>query len=264
MKRVLLITVILLIAFLVSCNTTNKINGNVEISEEKSSELTEAFTTVEPSESTENNGYLETPETIEHNTVLNDMLPSKSIEIYSIEKLNEMRDMLSCNDEVQLGEYIKSVADCGIQNKDDLFSFVKLIDSLPQMSILEGNITWIRFSHSISEDTGKETDVVYVTTKSENGDWTRIEYVLSITDVSRKISEERELIGDNSVLNNTVKSADGNLTLYIETRKPHPSDEGTMILWIGEVKGIFTMIHYYTGNSSNVNTDNLFGNIQFE
>lgn len=200
----------------------------------------------------------------EYDTVINEPLPDKTIEVRNIDRLNEMRKMLTCDDESQWNQYIESVSDCGIESKDDILTFVKLIDALPQISILDGDITWIYFSHGISEDTGKETTVVYITTKAKNGDWTRIEYVLSITDVSKKISDEIESIGDNSVLNNFVKSLDGDLTLYIETREPHPSDKGTMIQWVGHAKGIFTRIYYYTSNPSDINADNLFGNIQFE
>lgn len=152
--------------------------------------------------------------------------------------------------------------DSGVQSKDDLFAFVKIIDCLPQIPILDGNITWTRFSHSISEDTGKETNVVYVTTEAVNGEWTRVEYVLSVTDVSQKISDEKVSIGEGSILNSPVKNSDGNLTLHVETRNPHPSGNGTMIQWIGEVDGIFTRIYYFTNNTGDVETGNLFNNIQ--
>lgn len=189
-------------------------------------------------------------------------LPSQSIEVQGLEKLNEMREMLLCDDETQLEQYIQSVANSGVQSKDDLFAFVKIIDSLPQIPILEGNITWICFSHSISEDTGKETNVVYITTEAANGDWTRVEYVLSVTDVSQKISDEKESIGKGSILNSLVKNSDGTLTIHVETRSPHPSGNGTMIQWVGETEGIFTRIFYFTNTTSDVETEKLFNDIQ--
>ncbi len=93
--------------------------------------------------------------------------------------------MIGCDDETRWGQYFQGIAGSGIQSKEDRIAFVKLIDSLPHISILEGSITWICFSHSISEDTGEESNVVYVTTEAANGDWTRVEYVLSVTDVSK-------------------------------------------------------------------------------
>ena len=173
-----------------------------------------------------------------------------------------MKEMLACNDETRLEQYIQGIADSGVQSKDDLLAFVKMIDTLPQVPILDGDITWIRFSHSISEDTGKETNVVYVTTEAANGDWTRVEYVLSVSDVSKKISDEKISIGEGSVLNSIVKNSDENLILHIETRTPHPSGNGTMIQWIGEVDGIFTRIYYFTNNTGNVKTENLFNDMK--
>ena len=188
-------------------------------------------------------------------------LPSQSIEIQSLEKLNEMREMLSCDDETRLEQYIQSVSDSGVQSKDDLVAFVKIIDSLPQISLLDGNVTWICFSHSISEDTGKEANVVYITTEASNGDWTRVEYVLSVTDVSRKISDEKISVGEASVLNTPIQSPNGKLTIHIETRSPHPSGNGTMIQWVAEADGIFTRIYYFTNSTGDVDTENIFGNI---
>ena len=101
-----------------------------------------------------------------------------------------------------------------------------------------------------------------VTTEAANGDWTRVEYVLSVSDVSKKISDEKISIGEGSVLNSIVKNSDENLILHIETRTPHPSGNGTMIQWIGEVDGIFTRIYYFTNNTGNVKTENLFNDMK--
>ena len=196
------------------------------------------------------------------NTITEEPLSSRSIEIQSLEKLSEMRTMAACKDESQLEQYILSIANTGVRSKDDFLSFVNLIDLLPHISILDGEVTWICFSNSISEDTGKETNVVYITTEAPNGDWTRIEYVLSVTDVSVEISNEKSLVGENSILTSPIQNADGNLILHIETRNPHPSGKGTMVQWVGEVDGVFTRIYYYTNNANEVKTDNLFRNIQ--
>ncbi len=189
-------------------------------------------------------------------------LPSHTIEVRSLEDFNKMKEMSVCDDESQLQQYFQSFAFERPQSKEDLSAFVNLIDSLPQIPILEGNITWICFSHSISEDTGKETNVVYITTEAANGDWTRVEYVLSVTDIPAKISAEKSEIENKSLLNSPIKNSDGNLTLHIETRSPHPSGNGTMIQWVGETEGIFTRIFYFTNTTSDVETEKLFNDIQ--
>ena len=172
-----------------------------------------------------------------------------------------MRQMTVCDNEEQLDKYLQSISNFGIHSKEDLLTFVKLIDSLPHISFLDGNITWICFSHSISQDTGKETIVVYVATESPSGDWTRVEYILSVTDINKKISEESISIDASNLLKAPIKSLDGKLTLHTETRELHPSGKGTMINWIGEANGIFTRIYYYTGNPKNVKTENLLNNL---
>ena len=189
-------------------------------------------------------------------------LPSHTIEVRSLEDFNKMKEMSVCDDESQLQQYFQSFTFERPQSKEDLSAFVNLIDSLPQIPILEGNITWICFSHSISEDTGKETNVVYITTEAANGDWTRVEYVLSVTDIPAKISAEKSEIENKSLLNSPIKNSDGNLTLHIETRSPHPSGNGTMIQWVGETEGIFTRIFYFTNTTSDVETEKLFNDIQ--
>lgn len=189
-------------------------------------------------------------------------LPSHTIEVRSLEDFNKMKEMSVCDDESQLQQYFQSFTFERPQSKEDLSAFVNLIDSLPQIPILEGNITWICFSHSISEDTGKETNVVYITTEAANGDWTRVEYVLSVTDIPAKISAEKSETENKSLLNSPIKNSDGNLTLHIETRSPHPSGNGTMIQWVGETEGIFTRIFYFTNTTSDVETEKLFNDIQ--
>lgn len=239
MKKVLMSMMLILAVFLAGCQNVE--NRNDLLTQSNSDNQTDTITN--PSAASE-------------------PLPSQSIEIRGIEKLNEMRDMLSCDDSTQVDSYIQSMANSGVQSKEELLAFVKIMDSLPMIPVLDGNITWIRFSHSISEDTGKDTNVVYITTEAANGDWTRVEYVLSVTDVSQKISEEKVSIGENCTLNPPVKNAEGNLTLYAEARNPHSSGKGTMIQWIGDVDGIFTRIYYFTSTPEDVEAGSLFNNIQ--
>ena len=190
------------------------------------------------------------------------ILPSQTIEVRSLEEFNKMKEMSVCDDEAQLQRYFQSFMFNGPQSKEDLSAFVNLIDSMPIIPILDGNIVWICFSRDISEDTGKETTVVYISTEAANGDWTRIEYVFSVTDIPAKISAEKSEIENKFLLNSPIKNSDGNLTLHIETREPHPSGNGTMIQWVGETEGIFTRIFYFTNDPEKVNAENLFNDLQ--
>ena len=188
--------------------------------------------------------------------------PSQTIEVRSLEDFNKMKEMSVCDDESQLQQYFQSFTFERPQSKEDISAFVNLIDSMPIIPILDGNIVWICFSRDISKDTGKETTVVYISTEAANGDWTRIEYVFSVDDIPAKISVEKSEIENKSLLNSPIKNSDGNLTLHIETRNPHPSGNGTMIQWVGETEGIFTRIYYFTNNSNDIETKALFSNIK--
>ena len=189
-------------------------------------------------------------------------LPSQTIEVRSLEDFNKMKEMSMCDDESQLQQYFQSFTVERPQSKEDITAFVNLIDSMPIIPILDGNIVWICFSRDISKDTGKEATVVYIATVAENGDWTRIEYVFSVTDIPAKISVEKSELENKSLLNSPIKNSDGNLTLHIETRNPHPSGNGTMIQWVGETEGIFTRIYYFTNNPNDIETKALFSNIK--
>lgn len=217
-------------------------------------------TATEATESTEMSTQANESATQERITA--DPPPSQSFDIRSLEELNRMREMAECKDEAQLEEYVQSIKASGIMSKDDLLAFVKIIDSLSHVSLLDGKVTWICFSRDISEDTGKETAIVYITTESANGDWTRIEYLLSVKDASKKIADEIAFLGEDAALAAPVKTADERLTLHAETRKAHPSGTGTMILWYGEADGIFTRIHYYTNTPENIDANELFGSLQ--
>ena len=247
MKRIIICIILVLSVLFGGCQ-------NVDV-QESSLEQSDTNIKTDPAEQTSSEPNSDNPLT-------KDPPPSQTIEIQGLEKLNEMRKMVACGDETQLGQYVQSVADSGIQSKDDLIAFVKLIDALPHISVLDGSVTWICFSHSISEDTGKETNVVYVTTEATDGDWMRVEYVLSVADVSKKILDEKIQVGEESLLSSAVTSADGKLTFHIEMRSLHPSGRGTMIQWVGEADGIFTRIFYYTDNESDVKTEELFGALE--
>lgn len=269
MKKTMICIVLTFTLFLIGCHNDDIQNHSSEQSnilethptEVKSDFIEETSTqetATEATESTEMSTQAKESATQERIT---DPL-SQSFEIRSLEELNRMREMAECKDEAQLEEYVQSIKASGIMSKDDLLAFVKIIDSLSHVSLLDGKVTWICFSRGISEDTGKETAIVYIATESANGDWTRIEYLLSVKDASKKIADEIALMGEDAALATPVKTADEGLTLHAETRKAHPSGTGTMILWYGEADGIFTRIHYYTNTPENIDANELFGSLQ--
>ena len=258
---ILILTLSIILGVFSSCGHKTVDPIDDQTSSSPSEDMSAESTFNDTTESNETN-QSENTETDDRLTVTEEPPETRMIEIKSLDKLSEMRKMSVCNDDATLAQYIQSISATGIQNKGELTAFVKLVDSLPNISILDGSVTWIRLMQGIAQDTGKEFTVLYVATEAENGDWTRVEYVLSAADVSREIFNEKISIGENSLLVSSVKNSDGDLTIHTETRNPHPSGTGTMIQWVGEVKGIFTRIYYYsTGDAANVNTGNIFSNL---
>ncbi len=161
-------------------------------------------------------------------------------------------------DDSAISQFIETNPSIGIQSKSELIKFVKLMNAIPNITLIDGDVTNITYSHTYSQDTGKETAVVYVLTQSENGDWTRIEYVLSVSDVYQKIMDEKSELGYDTLMSSPIQGADGRLLLYIETRQTHPSENGTMIQWVGQMDGIFVRVFYYTEDAKHIDAQDLF------
>ena len=110
------------------------------------------------------------------------MLPS--INLRSLAQLDEMREMISCTDEEKLNRYLMGLEGGGAKSRTDLISFVNLIESLPILEFLEGDIVLICHKN-ITTDGGN--DVVVISTQGINGNWTRVEYLVYAKDVNAEI-----------------------------------------------------------------------------
>ena len=92
------------------------------------------------------------------NEIYNEPFPDKKvIDIHSLEELNKMREMLLCEDEEQLKEYLSSFGNA-ITNtkptKEDLEMFVSLADRFSFVNIVDGELILMHYSDGISIDTG--------------------------------------------------------------------------------------------------------------
>lgn len=166
--------------------------------------------------------------------------PPPSMAIHSMEELEEMREMILCQDEQKLKEYLRSIKGGGADGRENLIFFVNLVDSVPYVHCFEGDIIWINYSKGV-----KGEEVLYITLEAPNGDWMRIEYIFSLTDVQAAI-EERVLSKENGeAFLPPLKSKDEKLKVYHESRAPHPSGIGDSIRWIADLDGIFAYIVFY-------------------
>lgn len=195
------------------------------------------------------------------NSILDSPMPGKGISIQSLEEFEEMKAMVTESDQNQLNKYLQRFNGSGIE-KNDLETFVALVESIPYINLIDGKISWISYSTGTSQDTGLTHKVLYVTAKASNGDWVRLEYLLSEKDVAGKIAKESAEEKDTSLITTPIRNQDGKITLHTETREKHPSDPGDVISWVANVDGIFTRVTYYTTNASKVDTASLLGELQ--
>lgn len=186
--------------------------------------------------------------------------PGIDISIYSIDELENMEKMIFSSNEKELDDYMQGVSGGGRRKKEDFIYFINLVNSIPYVSMLDGNIVWISYSKGNSQSTGKEFEILYITTESMNGDWMRYEYVLSETNVSSRIEEDVLKLENKSLITHPILSKDGNVTIFTETRERESSGTGDIVRWHAVVGGIYTRIVYYTSDTTQANTIEILSN----
>ena len=179
------------------------------------------------------------------------------IEIRSAGELAKMREMANCSDAKLLEDYLQT-SGSGARSKEELEQFIKLIDTVPYVSMIEGDLTWICHNVGKSIDTGKPFDILSVAIESENGEWVRIEYNLLVSDVSEKITSELKEMDASLVLTKPIQSKDKKITVYAENRKVQTA--GKSIWWTVDIDGIFARIIYGTDKMDTVKTQSVFSN----
>lgn len=187
--------------------------------------------------------------------------PDFSINLRSIAALTEMREMIECEDEQLLEEYLRSIEGGGAQSRQDLIDFVALTDRMPYAWIVDGEVTWLYHQASTSEDTHEPYEIYSVTVEAENGEWIRYSYRLGQQEVLLCLLEVSEELGDRNVLPATAQSADGRMKVYFETREPHPSGQGDVITWWGLIDDKFCEITYFLDSAEGLVTWELIGSL---
>ena len=165
--------------------------------------------------------------------------PPPSISVRSTQELNTMRQMIACEDEAELMQYLSGIEGGGADSREDLKFFVDLIDSVPYVKWIEGDITWI--SYRISD----VAETLYISLETPNGDWTRIEYDLSLRDTEQEIEARLATQEVGERFSTPLRSGDGRILVYHEMRKAHPSGQGELITWLVGIDGMLANIVFY-------------------
>ncbi len=190
---------------------------------------------------------------------INPGAPLPSISLRSLVQLDEMREMISCTDEEKLNKYLRGIEGVGARSREDLIAFVNMIESLPILELVEGEITWI--SHqNITVDRGN--DVVVISTESANGNWSRVEYLVWVKDVDAEIEFRKENgYFEKSMITDPIRSNNGRIEVYSEVREAHPSGTGYTITWTIVVDGILARVVYYSEEMDAIQAESVFNDL---
>ena len=88
--------------------------------------------------------------------------PLPTISLQSLAELENMREMVACEDEQALLDYLHSIVGGGAQSRQDLIDFLHLVDNTPYVQMIDGEITSLtynktdeRFSVSVEAEIGR-------------------------------------------------------------------------------------------------------------
>ena len=178
------------------------------------------------------------------------------ISIRSMQELDEMRQMLSFSDE-EFNDYSRHNL-----TKENLAYFLELVDSIPYVPIVDGDIVWIDYSYERTIDSRKYVKDLIVSTESDNGESIRLQYIFSISDepdVDETVTTPPPQ--DATLHIPPILSDDGEISVFAERRGDHPSGIGDFIEWYAHVDGIYTRIYYHTLDADKVDTNELFSKL---
>lgn len=228
MKKIILVTLLLLSVVLVGCNTDS--SNQLELSDP--AEINSMTNEKTPTESD----------------------PPESISIRSQAELDEMRRMLQRSDK-ELEAYLQHIEGGGAHSREDIESFLKIVDSLPVLRVIDGELAWIGYY--------RDSGVAMISTLAPNGNWSRIEYRLAIEDTTAELERLRKNGEfDRSTLSDVIQSKDGRVKVFSEIRDAHSSGNGETITWMTTVDNILVQVVYSVSDTSNVQGSEIFEEIE--
>lgn len=182
--------------------------------------------------------------------------PKLFISVQSMQEFEKMREMIDCEDEQELAEYLQGLNADGVEDRQDLVGFVELAQGMPCAWIMDGEVTYMSYTISTTDQ-----DVFSMSISAENGDELLYHVYLNMTDPDTHLASLKDRIGKENLLDSPLSTTDGRLTLHTETREPHASGTGDMITWWGELDGMVVEIRYCVANADTVDTRQLIANL---
>ncbi len=172
-------------------------------------------------------------------------LPNKNINVSALWELQEVRDIVAGKipfpeDGWRFGS--------GVDTVEDLAAFLTLVDSLPYVELVLGNISDITHAR----DTKTEPGVVMVSEQEGSHTWARIEYNMEVSNIPAEI--EKVLKNTKAKrLDEVAQNEDGTLKIYAELVEKYSPGSRMYYRWYGELKGLFVRVSYHIAGEDTVN-----------
>lgn len=188
------------------------------------------------------------------------------ITVNSLEDVEQMRAMIACDDQAKVEAYLQTVQGsnaidgCSI-NKDTLVHFLALLDTVPYVELIDGEVTSISYLYR-EYNPANIRESISVQIQAENGDSVNLYYELSDVDVAGAIKQVKADTGLANLLWLPQRNQDGNVIFYVETREVLKDTSRDLIQWYAEVDGVYTYISYNTADASKVKTKALIRDLK--
>ena len=188
-------------------------------------------------------------------------IPELSIEVRSMKEFEKMREMIDCEDEQELAEYLQGLGGYTVDSRQDLIDFVALAESMSCAQIIDGEVTYMSRVIGTTVASNEPYDLFSAVIQAENGDWVNYRIFLNEDDPNAHLKSIKREVRKINLLDSPISTSDGRLTLHTETREPHASGTGDMITWWGEFDGMVVEIRYCVANADTVDTRQLIANL---
>ncbi|MBQ2253582.1 MAG: hypothetical protein II325_00325 [Clostridia bacterium] len=181
--------------------------------------------------------------------------PAPAISLHSMDDLQKMRDMCASAEEDELERYLCSIEGGGATSRKDLETFLEAVDSLPLLSLVEGDISWISYHNFYPELTPERNSVIYITVQKAPDEWVRTGYFIGVQDVDAELKRRTDR-GDfeASALKEPFYSKDGRVAVYTEAA----NDAFSSVTWIMTVDGILAETVYHTESPEDLRAETVF------
>lgn len=197
---------------------------------------------------------------------VNDPGPPFSVRVSSAEELNRLREIVELQDEKKLQEALRDQS--STYSVESIIAFVGILDSLPVLQILDGELNDIeyRWREERTRDAKgnlksiqKYHEVVYITTKADDGNWVRLTYSLD----NRDKPVEEILNGydlEDSLLKEPFYALNDRVFVFFERREASQPKAGGYIEWSTIMDGIPVTVRYYAEDIHLIKAETLFQN----